>query len=78
VATKRWSELSERNRRVIVVLGTIDGLLKVAALADLRRRPAEEVRGSKKVWAVVLTLANSAGLVPLVYFVRGRRPRQVP
>ena len=77
MAPKSWNELSERNRRLVVVLGTIDGVLKMAALADLRRRPAEEVRGSKKVWAVVITLANSAGLVPLVYFVRGRRPRHV-
>lgn len=77
MASRRWSELSERNRRIIVVVGSIEGMLKIVALADLRRRPAADVRGSKKLWAVVITLTNSAGLIPLAYFVRGRRPRRV-
>jgi hypothetical protein len=77
VAPKSWNELSERNRRVVVAVGAVEGILKIAALADLRRRPAEKVRGSKKVWAVVITLGNSAGVIPLLYFVWGRRPREV-
>jgi hypothetical protein len=77
VATKRWDELSERNRRLIVVIGSIEGMLKIVALADLRRRSDAEVRGSKRVWAVAISLSNSAGLIPLAYLLRGRRPRQV-
>ena len=70
---KRWSDLSKRDRRLIVVGAAIDGILKIAALVDLRRRPAAEIRGRKWVWATVLVLANSAGAVPLGYFRFGRR-----
>jgi hypothetical protein len=70
---RRWSDLSERTRRLLVVGAVVEGMLKLAALNDLRRRPAAEVHGRKWVWAVVVTLANSAGLVPLAYFRFGRR-----
>ena len=73
MANRRWSELSEGTRRWIVIGAIIDGLLKIAALIDLKRRPATEVRGRKWVWATVLTLANSAGIVPFTYFRFGRR-----
>jgi hypothetical protein len=75
VTRRTWSELSPRTRRLIVVTGVGEGLLKVAALIDLARRPAAEVRGSKVRWALAVTLVNSVGVVPLVYFVFGRRRR---
>jgi hypothetical protein len=53
----------------------IEGALKAAALADLARRPATEVNGSKTLWALAITLINAAGMVPIAYFVYGRRPR---
>jgi hypothetical protein len=73
VATRRWSELSPRTRRLIVAGSVVEGVLKVAALIDLARRPAGQVRGSKLRWALAVTLVNSLGVVPVVYFVRGRR-----
>jgi hypothetical protein len=73
VTGKKWAELSPRTRRLIVVGGTVDSVLKVAALVDLARRPAGEVRGSKVTWAVAVTLVNSVGVVPVAYFVYGRR-----
>ena len=73
-AKSRWSELDERTRRLIVAGAVVDGALKIAALADLARRPARQVRGKKWVWAIVLVLANSVGAVPLGYFRFGRRP----
>ena len=72
---KRWSELSPGTRRFILVGGTVDGLLKMAALRDLRRRPAGEVHGPKGVWAVALVLVNSVGALPVAYFRYGRRQR---
>ena len=69
---KRWSELSERNRRIIAVVAAVEAALKVLMLADLKRRPADQVKGSKKVWALS-TIVNSAGIIPLAYFVFGRR-----
>ena len=71
---KRWSELSLRTRRLIIVAATFEGVLKVAALIHLARRPADEVRGSKAKWATAIVLVNSAGALPLYYFARGRRP----
>jgi hypothetical protein len=46
---------------------------KAAALIDLARRPASAVRGSKAAWMVSITLVNSLGVLPIVYFLRGRR-----
>jgi hypothetical protein len=73
-AKRRWSDLSEGTRRLIVIGAAVEGALKIAALLDLRRRPAAEIRGRKWVWATVVGLANSAGTVPLAYFLFGRRP----
>ena len=70
---RRWSDLSERQRRLLIAGAVMEGILKLVALNDLRRRPAGEVRGRKWVWATVVTLANSAGVVPLAYFLFGRR-----
>ena len=73
MAKRRWSDLSERDRRVIVVTGVAETVLKIAALVDLRRRPADQVKGSKKVWATAIVLVNSMGAVPIAYFLLGRR-----
>jgi hypothetical protein len=70
---RRWSDLSERTRRLILVGGAVEAVLKITALVDLKRRPASEVRGRKWVWATVITLANSVGLVPIGYLLIGRR-----
>jgi hypothetical protein len=72
VAT-RWNDLSPRSRRLILVGGAFEGLLKIAALVDLARRPNAEVRGSKARWAAAIVLTNSLGAVPLTYFVYGRQ-----
>ncbi len=77
MATGRWNELSLRTRRLVLAAATVEGLLKIAALVDLVRRPAQEVRGSKRIWAVAIVLINSAGAVPLLYFGRGRIKRPV-
>jgi hypothetical protein len=73
VANKRWKDLSPRNRRLILIIGSVEGLLKTAALVDLARRPGEEVRGSKTSWATAIVLINSAGVVPITYFAYGRQ-----
>ena len=74
MAKKKWNELSSPARRLIIVGGVLEGVLKVAALIDLARRPASEVRGSKVRWALAVTLINSVGAVPAAYFAYGRRP----
>lgn len=73
VAKKRWSDLSPRSRRLILIGGVFEGVLKTAALVDLVRRPSEEVRGSKPLWAAAIVLINSVGAVPIAYFAYGRQ-----
>lgn len=68
----RGKEIDPRVGRMLKVAAALEGALKVAALVDLARRPATEVRGSKAVWATVITLVNSVGAVPIAYFVWGR------
>jgi hypothetical protein len=72
---KRWKDLSPRSRGLVVVGALLEGLLKLVALRDLKRRPANQVRGPKWLWGVVITLANSLGAVPAAYFLVGRRSR---
>jgi hypothetical protein len=71
---RRWSDLSERTRRLLIAAAVADGALRVAALIDIKRRPASQIRGRKRVWATVVAVINSAGVVPIAYFVFGRRP----
>lgn len=71
--SNKWDQLSPLTRRLVMMSGAVDGALKLAALVDLARRPAEQVRGSKKAWAAAIILVNSMGVVPVAYFTRGRR-----
>lgn len=73
---RRWSDLSDRERRWILVSSVFEGIVKIAALVDIKRRPAEQIRGSKRVWATAVVLVNSVGIVPIAYFVLGRRPQR--
>jgi hypothetical protein len=70
---RSWRDLSVRSRRLILAAAAAETTLKVAALIDLRRRPAAQIRGSKLRWALAVTVVNSFGLVPLSYFRYGRR-----
>jgi hypothetical protein len=72
-AKKKWSDLSPRFRRLIIVSAVVEGTLKTAALVDIKRRPASQIRGSKWIWAAVVVLVNSFGGAPLSYFAFGRR-----
>ena len=58
---------------MLVVAGSVEAALKVAALVDLSRRPADQVRGPKWRWALAITLVNAFGAAPLAYFRWGRR-----
>ena len=69
---KKWSELSQGAKRFLLIGGAFEAVLKIAALIDLRRRPADQVRGSKRRWATAIVLINSVGAVPIAYFIRGR------
>jgi hypothetical protein len=72
-ARKQWRDLSEQNRRLLIAAAVAEGILKVAALIDIKRRPASQIRGPKWVWATMVAVVGSAGVVPVSYFVVGRR-----
>ena len=72
-ARKRWSDLSERTRWLLIVAGVAEVSLKTAALIDIKRRPAGQIRGPKWIWAAVLIPVGSFGALPLAYFAFGRR-----
>jgi hypothetical protein len=60
-------------QRLVLIGGTVEGILKIAALVDLSRRPSDEIRGSKRWWAAAIVLINSVGAAPLTYFAFGRK-----
>ena len=70
---EQWSDLSPGVRRAIIVVATLDVAARAIALNDLRKRSAHEIRGKKAAWGWALALVDSAGVLPLVYFARGRR-----
>ena len=73
MAGKQWNQLSPCTRRFVVAGASVEGALKVAALIDLSRRPAMQVRGSKTRWAAAIIVVNAVGVVPITYFTRGIR-----
>jgi hypothetical protein len=71
-----WSGLSGRKRVLVVLAGVADASLKAVAFTDLKRRPAEQVRGPKLLWAAMV-LINSGGVTSLAYLIFGRRRESV-
>jgi hypothetical protein len=70
VAQKKWSERSRRSRTLIVAAGAIEVVLLMATLIDIKRRPADQIKGSKRMWTA-LAFINIVG--PISYFTFGRR-----
>lgn len=67
---KKWSELPASAKAGTIFMGLIQVSLLVAALVDIRKRPAEEINGSKKLWTAIAFI-NWVG--PIAYFVKGRK-----
>jgi hypothetical protein len=72
-ARRQWGELSARTRKLLITAAVAEGTLRIAALIDIKRRPASQIRGRKWLWAAVVAVVSSAGIVPVSYFVFGRR-----
>ncbi|MEI2637517.1 MAG: hypothetical protein V9F03_00740 [Microthrixaceae bacterium] len=69
----RWGDLQPRTKRLIIGLSVIDLILRLLAIADLVRREPSEVKGSKRLWMVGLSIISSAGVLPVAYLSIGRR-----
>ena len=66
---RKWSEMSAAQKSVSVALVIIQFTMAATAWRDLARRDANQVRGPKWRWALVIG-ANFFG--PVAYFRRGR------
>jgi hypothetical protein len=64
--------LSTRQQVGLVIRGVAQTVVLIVAARDLRRRPRDQVRGSKWLWAPVLGM-NYLGTGPIAYLVGGRR-----
>jgi Phospholipase_D-nuclease N-terminal len=70
----RWGKMPPARRAASIVTVVTQVSLLVAALIDLRQRPAEQIRGNKRLWTLVVFI-NWVG--PISYFLFGRlRPEK--
>ncbi|MBW9207661.1 PLD nuclease N-terminal domain-containing protein [Mumia sp. zg.B53] len=68
--TTRWSDLTTRQRRAVVLVGAAEVVLTTAALTSLARTPSTRLRGPKAAW-IAGCFVQPVG--PLAYFLVGRR-----
>lgn len=73
VLARKWRALSPLQQKLVIAGAAVDTVAKTAALIDLSRRPASAIRGPKMLWSLAIPVVNSAGLLPAVYFLFGRR-----
>jgi hypothetical protein len=69
-AGKRWADLSDGQRKLLVAAATAEAALKITALIDIQRRPADQIRGPKALWRAAMAI-NLLG--PVLYFAVGRK-----
>ncbi len=70
MAKKKWSEMSSGQQALVVAGATVEIALTAIALVDLARRPSEQVRGPKPLWALGV-FVQPVG--PISYFAFGIR-----
>ncbi|HZB81318.1 MAG TPA: PEP/pyruvate-binding domain-containing protein [Rubrobacteraceae bacterium] len=70
MAKKRWRDLTDLQKRAIVLSSAVQVALLAAALVDIYRRPQQGIRGSKRAWRAV-SFVNLIG--PVSYFLFGRK-----
>ena len=58
-------------KRIIAAVVVVEAISAALAYRDLARRPAESVRGPKRLWRIVMAVnpGNS-----IAYWIAGRRP----
>ena len=70
MAVRRWADLTDRQKTLVLVGASVQLSLAATAWTDLARRPASQVNGSKALWAALIGV-NFLG--PIAYFTRGIR-----
>jgi Phospholipase_D-nuclease N-terminal len=67
---KQWKDLSSGRKRRIAIQGMIQVALAAWALWDIRHRPADRIKGSKRLWTLA-AFVQPVG--PVAYFLFGRK-----
>jgi hypothetical protein len=70
-SSRRWKDLSKRQRAAIITLGSVETALTTAAAVDLWRRPRDLLRGPKALWWPAIFVQP---LGPIAYLRLARRP----
>jgi hypothetical protein len=65
---KKPRDLTAREKAPLAFRGIVQFALLAAALADIHRRPAVEINGSKWLWNAA-AFVNFMGTGPIAYFV---------
>jgi hypothetical protein len=68
--SRNWKEWNTRQKVGVGLLSVTQVTLLLAALRDLRRRPASEINGKKRWW-ILAAFVNFVG--PIAYFAFGRK-----
>jgi len=69
-ARRRWDELPRWQQAGIVAVSAVEIVLTTRAVVDLVRRPREQIRGPKTLWALGLTVQPFG---PIAYLALARR-----
>jgi hypothetical protein len=75
MARKKWSEMSGRQQLATVAVSTVELALTAIALVDLVKRPPEQVRGPKGLWALGVFIQPVG---PVAYLAWGRHASGAP
>ncbi|WP_043846864.1 PLD nuclease N-terminal domain-containing protein [Crystallibacter crystallopoietes] len=67
---KHWNELTTGQKASVFLSSAVQLSLLLAALADLRKRPAAQINGPKPAWAVGSFISFFG---PIAYFLFGRK-----
>ena len=67
---KRWQDLTVVEKIGVGLMGAVQLMLLLAALWDIRRQPADEIKGGKGWW-IAAVFVNFVG--PISYFLFGKR-----
>jgi len=67
---RKWDDLPAWQKTAILVAASVELALTATALVDLVRRPREQVRGPKPLWALGC-FVQPVG--PVAYLALGRR-----
>ena len=67
---RRWEDRSSGQQRAVIAVGAITTIWQLVMLWDLARRPAEQIRGAKRVW-VLASFVRPFGQI--AYYAWGRR-----